>query len=737
MWKSRPLCWFLGLQLLICVVLFRDALWGGSLLAPLDLASNLYSKYHFIDPAADGVPANHQLADQLAFDVPVQYTIYHAVRRGEIAWWDPYTSAGWPMLADAHTNGFDLPRLLMSALPTFELAYNWGHIAHFVLCGLGMFLLLRRLGFEEATCVLMAGAYECAGWLSFFFMHPYIQSAFVWYPFLWLAWDSAFHRSGVRHTLVAALWVAGSAYSGTIQTHTYLGLFALALGIGYAGRSLAAWKQWLVPVSLSGVLGLCLAAPVIFGQVELFMLSVRKLDVAKGPITWLSGLASLTGVYPWCLGTFRTLDLSKYLGEYMLGFRMFFGAIGAVLAVLGACCGAADLRRVQIRRAALALTVMYFVILSTPLLHIFYVRCAPLAGMGLIVLAAHGLETLARSGLPHRRAGWAVVGLSAALALSLNLAAWVIYPRLQPRVRELMERHDQGNKSFDSAPEMRAHQISVLPREISFQNPVALLAWLGLAGLAVWLWQPSLRRRRGASTALLLMNFVPVLLVAREYIPVHPAEYWRRMLAGGPEQQKVVANMGGTALRLWEIAPGAHDMAMPFMLPQLYRVRVLHSYTSLNPHSWGSLPVEEQQRRAPQMADRIYKSETRGLEAGEYSTNATPGLARYQWVMPNARQFRVEDLGLCKSRLIFEPGSGAELLWTDTYYPGWRAWIDGRPARLVKREPCFSVVEVPASARELVLQYRPAYLSAGLGLASGAALVLALLGVKGWRRAGN
>jgi hypothetical protein len=209
------------------------------------------------------------------------------------------------------------------------------------------------------------------------------------------------------------------------------------------------------------------------------------------------------------------------------------------------------------------------------------------------------------------------------------------------------------------------------------------------------------------------------------------------MLEGGPEQQKLVVNLAGTPLRLWEIVPGSHEAVMPFMLPQLYRVRTLHCYTSLSTRSLYTLPIQEQRKLGAQMADRIYESKDRGLAAGEFRTNATPGIARFQWATATSRRFAVEDVGLCEMRLTFESGAAGRLLWTDTYYPGWQAWLDGQRVPREKREPCFSVIEVPESARELVLRYRPTYLPLGLAVASAGVLGLAVLGIIGWRRSQN
>ena len=141
---KRPLVlWFLMAQIALGWFVFRDGLWMKSLLAPLDIAPAFFPKYRFLDPGSSGIPANHWIIDQLTYDLPLQTTIYKAVRAGEIPWWDPYTWCGRPFLTDAAASGTDPIRLLAYELLPFATAYNWTRLVHFLLTGLGMMLLLQ------------------------------------------------------------------------------------------------------------------------------------------------------------------------------------------------------------------------------------------------------------------------------------------------------------------------------------------------------------------------------------------------------------------------------------------------------------------------------------------------------------------------------------------------------------------------------------------------------------------
>ena len=719
--------WFLVAQVLTCGVVFREALFGRALLAPLDIAPALFTKYRYADPSSNGAPGNHRIIDQLIYDLPLQWTIYQAYRRGETPWWDPYTCGGRPLLADAHLSGADPVRRLCYQLLPFEQAYNWTRVTHFVLCGLGMLLLLRRLGVQEIRALLLAIAYEFGGGFEVFFGHPWIQASFVYYPFLWLAWEKAF-EGNVRSAVLASMLFAAIFYAGNLQSHTYLVVFALCLGVGLAGRNWRSWRKMVFLLAGTLVLGALLAAPLLMAELELFSRAVRDVGTPFNPLGCLAGLGSVAACFPWGLGTCQTLDLSKLLDRgFHLGFSPFIGCAAFFLAVVGAFSTPSSPVRVAARRAALCLCGSYLLIISTPLNQYLYMRCAPLAMIGLTVLAAFGLEYLIETGDAWRRMGRTVLGLALGLAIITNAFAAFIYPRLVPDLRQYVTRKAARNPAFDEAPTLRESQIKSLPAEVSFLNPEAVLGFASLVALGTFLMVPSVRRNSWAWAGLLLLNVLPELVHSRRALPHHPMALWYQLQAGGPEHQRLAAQLRDTPLRVLEIAPGINERLYPGALSAVYRVRTVLGYAALRPRGPSTLTAAELERWRPQVADRIYESTARGQATGDLRTNATPGLARFQWMTPLRRPFTITEPNLHTIHVSFDPGPGGTLLWSDSFYPGWIARLDSSnvPVKLII--PCFNAIEIPASANTLVLQYEPRFLRLGKTLAWLATALLVLL----------
>jgi hypothetical protein len=69
----------------------------------------------------------------------------------------------------------------------------------------------------------------------------------------------------------------------------------------------------------------------------------------------------------------------------------------------------------------------------------------------------------------------------------------------------------------------------------------------------------------------------------------------------------------------------------------------------------------------------------------------------------------------------------------DSFDPGWRAWVDGRPAPVLRANVAFRAVPVPAGEHRIEMRYRPRALYRGLVVSALSALVaLALAGAIAW-----
>jgi hypothetical protein len=79
----------------------------------------------------------------------------------------------------------------------------------------------------------------------------------------------------------------------------------------------------------------------------------------------------------------------------------------------------------------------------------------------------------------------------------------------------------------------------------------------------------------------------------------------------------------------------------------------------------------------------------------------------------------------------------AVVVLLDSFDPGWKAWVDGEPARILRANVAFRAVRVSAGVHEVEMRYRPRALSVGIAisaLTASMALAAVALVVSGARR---
>ena len=77
---------------------------------------------------------------------------------------------------------------------------------------------------------------------------------------------------------------------------------------------------------------------------------------------------------------------------------------------------------------------------------------------------------------------------------------------------------------------------------------------------------------------------------------------------------------------------------------------------------------------------------------------------------------RIVDYSPERVEIEIEPERAAWLVLTDTFYPGWRATVDGSPVPILRANGLFRAIRVEAHDQHVVFQYRPASWRAGLAV---------------------
>jgi hypothetical protein len=115
--------------------------------------------------------------------------------------------------------------------------------------------------------------------------------------------------------------------------------------------------------------------------------------------------------------------------------------------------------------------------------------------------------------------------------------------------------------------------------------------------------------------------------------------------------------------------------------------------------------------------------------AAEVLLENTPSFP-YARNRPHDPQPRVHSAGLNFETLVMDAPRAGFIAVSESYFAGWRAFVNGRPARIVRANYAFRGVEVPAGRSVVVFRYWPPGLTAGLfisGLAAAGTAYLLIL----------
>ena len=705
--------------------------------------------------------------DVMVQNYPFREFFARALEQGRLPLWNPAINCGFPQFAEGQAGALYPPNMILSLLLPTWAALNLNVVLHLWLAGASTYALLRSMGTVRIAGLCAGLCYALSGYITIRAMSPNFIDVCAWAPVQLLLVELTLARRQWVYLLFFALVVCLQLLAGHPQAAVY------CLGAVFAYGGFRAWAQgagWGFAAALiaTAVVGILLAGVQLLPTAELVQLSNRGTGLSWNHFVAMSlppeRLVTLLlpnffgnsahGTY-WSRDVGFFIQLCAYIGVLPLLFAWvalrerrdgqtgFFAALALVGLVL----------------ALGKYTAIFGLLYEMPGLSFFRIPTRFLLwfALGGAVLCGLGVDQLLRTDRNRRTSGWfsvLVLAIAAASFLYVNGA----------KIADV---------SADTATQLGRYlyhlQIDILRLSGAMFMALVFLArrmrgavlWLAPLAIFVELYsfgadfngtiEPEAYTRTPATARAILADRGTALtppriisLVSEQNSPFDWHGNWQYDLDSYRGYAETLRMYSGGLYGLANALPGWSPLHLhrhgefaqgyPAFAPLAaidYVVRYgegggrgmelvhggeisVYRYTEALPRAYmvGQYQVEpDLARRRTYMTqgfalDREVVLEERPV--GRVGAGGTAEIVRYE-------NERVE--------VALETRDGGILILADTYFPGWRVYVDGIEHALLQANHVFRAVLVPAGARTVVFSYKPDSFSYGLAISAGAALL--------------
>jgi hypothetical protein len=631
------------------------------------------------------------------------------VENHQIPLWNPSIFSGAPFFANPLSGLYYPPGWLALILP-LPLGFNLLVLAHLLWGGAGVYLLLREEGLVQEAAILGSLAFAALPKLFAHYGagHLTLLYAVPWTP--WLLWAEARSQKG----LLKSRWAQPGLFLAiTLLADVRWSLLAGLIWLGFAIRRRAAWTHLARQVTLAGLLSAPLALPLL----EFTRLATRSNMTNVDVFTFSLPPERLLGLLIPDFGGFHEYTL--YAGAFILALvlvslvakslrrRARFWWIVAGLSLLWALGSAIPLfsmlanlpgfNLLRVPSRALFLCGLSFAVLAAYAAHgvlggVAVVERRPvnlvLVALVALTVGLAGLVAAARGGLAFNLA-WGsgatlVAGLWVGLGVNqrLNGRAWIsilfvlamldlgVFDRQAFSSRAVQTVQNEGQQAADFLADQPG-VFRVYSPSYSLPQQTAQRAGLELAD---------------GVDPLQLQSYVSFMTSA----------------TGVPQ--------AGYSVTLPPFSNGdpAVDNAAYHPDPQalgLLNVRYLVSAFNLNDPNLKLLETLGGTRIYENLVARPRAWVREAIDSLDLSSNAAFQQATILRRTPNRIQIQLP---------VLEPSKDYLLVTSEIAYPGWRVWVDGKPAKILVVDGLLRGVRFQGGAHHVVFSFLPPSLITGL-----------------------
>lgn len=270
-------------MLFLYLFLFRDVFIWNKVLFPSNFLAQFYSPYktNVFAGWEQGIPHKPIGTDQIRFFAPSRQFTNDQLHEWKLPFWNPYIFSGSPHLADFQSAVFSPVTLLFFVLP-FWGAWNIFIIIQPLFATLGMVLYLRRLNLSRPSKLIGGIAFGLSGFMTvWIYENSVVALSALFLPYILWSFERFVSERKFRWTLLQVIFMVLCFYSGFFQVAFYIyGFTGIYMVIRFLQNKSFSIRA-AIYIVLVFITTLLLSAPQLIPSVEGYLASARtKSDVS-------------------------------------------------------------------------------------------------------------------------------------------------------------------------------------------------------------------------------------------------------------------------------------------------------------------------------------------------------------------------------------------------------------------------------------------------------------------------
>jgi len=765
---------FLG----ITIIFFYKFFLFGHIPFPGDLLVSEYKPwrtYSYLGYNPGSYPHKAQYFDTLRQLYPWRTLATDELKNNRIPLWNPYNFSGSPLLANTQS-GVLYPLTLIYWAFSQPIAWAFLVLLQPLLAAIGTYLYCRSIQLKPPSAFFAGITYAYCMFMITFLEYNSINHVALWLPFLLYFLENIVRKWSTRFVILFELCATSAALAGHLQIFMYVMIFS---GAYLFVRLKTTKKRWDIATTILFLLPFGLSAIQLFPTAELIGLAAR----APQQYTFLIEKLLLQ---PYQLALFLSADLfgnpathNYLINDAYPGNAIYIGIVPFLMALWGLKTWGTQL---LVRLFGCFSLILLLFMLRSPISEIFYkiplaffstaspTNAIFLLSFCLSILGAFGMENwLTRTDKTSKKILAAVLGGLFVLWLARFTSPHMISQKnllfstaifgVATTIIQIGQRWEKGKKylflaliAITIADNWYFFQKfnSFVPRALVF--PTAnIFSWLSTHANNNRFW--------GVGNANIEANFATQyrLFTPDGYDPLYPKTYGEFLgaakngkltttfdnqtrsdavipsdMSGGfmnnPMRKKILDTLGikyildrtENASDERTFPPDTFRLAYESggwkifeNLTSLPRARMIQNYTVVQDKA-----TFEQKFFDPtfDIAQTILLRKEPDLTI---TSQESRGIATISSYMPN--EVVIETSAVSNQLLIL----------SDTYFPGWKVWIDNKQSEILVANWTLRAVAVPHGNHTVVFRYDP--ISFSIGTKTSMISILALVGLCVWK----